>query len=87
MVPDTLVCTTTTTQVHFKQGRGTRKVINRGEGPEAPRSAVPRIEQPVEERASTPFADRKGTFWCGAAALGCGFPAAGGGCPTSSTDC
>ena len=33
----------TTTVVHFKQGRGTRKVMKRGEEPKPPRYAVPRI--------------------------------------------
>jgi len=37
---------TTTTHVHFKQGRGTRKVMERGEEPEPPpQTAVPRISR------------------------------------------
>ncbi|KPJ72403.1 MAG: hypothetical protein AMS14_07835, partial [Planctomycetes bacterium DG_20] len=36
---------TTTTQVHFKQGRGTRKVMKAGEAPVAAVSAVPRISR------------------------------------------
>ena len=36
---------TTTTHVHFKQGRGTRKVMKEGEAPEPVVSAVPRISR------------------------------------------
>jgi hypothetical protein len=36
---------TTTTQVHFKQGRGTRKVMKEGEAPAAVVSAVPPISR------------------------------------------
>jgi hypothetical protein len=36
---------TTTTQVHFKQGRGTRKVMTKGEAPAPVMSAVPRISR------------------------------------------
>jgi len=36
---------TTTTQVHFKQGRGTRKVMKGGKAPVAAVSAVPRISR------------------------------------------
>ena len=37
---------TTTTHVHFKQGRGTRKVMKEGEPPEPPpQTAVPRISR------------------------------------------
>jgi hypothetical protein len=36
---------TTTTKVHFKQGRGTRKVMKEGAVPESPRSAVPPISR------------------------------------------
>lgn len=36
---------TTTTQVHFKQGRRTRKVMKEGEKPQAVVSAVPRISR------------------------------------------
>jgi hypothetical protein len=36
---------TTTTTVHFRQGRGTRKVMERGEEPSPVVSAVPRISR------------------------------------------
>ena len=36
---------TTITTVHFRQGRGTRKVMKEGEAPERPRRAVPRISR------------------------------------------
>ena len=36
---------TTTTQVHFKEGRGTRKVMEEGEAPAPVVSAVPRISR------------------------------------------
>jgi len=36
---------TTTTHVHFKHGRGTRKVMKEGEAPEPVVSAVPRISR------------------------------------------
>jgi len=37
---------TTTTHVHFKQGRGTRKVMEEGEAPEPPpQTVVPRISR------------------------------------------
>jgi hypothetical protein len=36
---------TTTAVVHFKQGRGTRKVMEEGAVAEKPRSAVPRISR------------------------------------------
>ena len=36
---------TTTTTVHFRQGRGTRKVMKRGEAPELVVSAGPRISR------------------------------------------
>ena len=36
---------TTTTQVHFEQGRNTRKLIRGGEEAEVPRKAVPRISR------------------------------------------
>ena len=36
---------TTTTTVHFRQGRGTRKVMKEGVAPEPPRSTVPRVSR------------------------------------------
>ena len=36
---------TATTQVHFKQGRGTRKVMEEGEAPVPVVTAVPRISR------------------------------------------